>query len=169
MKTFPLVLATLGLVWMSLAGWERGFIVFLGGFLFGLMMLVTYILTLIWKHAGRGGYRPRDGIIAGTCLLLCLSIMFTSWPLCLAFFCVRPSMEQIAQQALLDKFVSLPRRVGRFNVKEVTIREPGQVWFWTDNGGMGAGAFVLAPNSDVQGNLDEKIAIDGRWYYVTED
>jgi hypothetical protein len=169
MKNLPLMLATLVLAWMSLVGYERFLLVFLGGLVLFVMMVVTCILTLIWKKAGRGGYRPRDGVVGSACVLLCFSIILTSWPLCLAFVCVRPAMEQIAQQVLLDKSVSLPRRVGPFTVKAVTFNGPGQAWLWTDNRGIGAGAFVLAPDSEVHGNLNEEIAIDSRWHYITED
>jgi hypothetical protein len=168
MKNIPLFLATLAIVWMSLTGTERIFITFFGGLLLGMMMLVTYILTLISKQASRSKYLPRDGFIASVHVLLCLSIMLTSWPLCLAFACVRPTMEQIAQQVLLDKSVPMPRRVGLFTIKAVHY-EDEQLCLWTDDSSNAPAGFVLPFDGVARGNINDKIALGGRWHFLVTD
>jgi len=125
-----------------------------------------------------GRYAKGDKIVVAVSLLCIVSVLFTLWPLKLAFAASRPAFEAFARRVEAGYRPNGPEKVGRYLIREVEIRD-GRPCLWVDPNPGGPTGFVRNPFGGVNSakgrypntafNLWSYLRLDGDWAYISED
>jgi hypothetical protein len=120
--------------------------------------------------------RPAAGFTIFVLAVLPVLMLWTFWPLHLAFLMARPTLELVADQVAVGQAVGFPRRAGLFQVLGSAV-DPisGSVGLMIDPNPIGATGFVrvhpgTAPDQRgpiVGSELD--VNLGGRWWYREDD
>ena len=120
--------------------------------------------------------------LGASCLVLALafgpvSMLVTRWPLYVAFFFSRPSLDQLANRVAAGTATPWPQRAGLIRVVGSTTNPVTQnVGLITDDNSSGRAAFVrvgasanLSISDGPLFNLSVKEHLGGAWWYQEED
>lgn len=147
-------------------------------------LVFTYLLlaalgVLAAALAGLSRYMPwrmrPDLIVAAAMAAIVISAAITSWPTRILFRFSRASLESLASRVEAGQAIDGPLWAGAFRIVRVeqrTLNWGGGTCLWIDPRAGGPTGLVRRGNaerSEPGHNVNRKVRLDERWYYVSED
>jgi hypothetical protein len=139
-------------------------------------------LGIAWASlATQDGGTQRRSPARAWCAVVALTLMpaatiLTYWPLRLAFFATKPTLERLADEVATGRALLVPRKVGLFRIRGSIVDSTGNVGLLIDPNPNGPTGLIRMrqrgdgprPSSPFGGD-NLTVELGGRWWYCQED